>query len=154
MSNNKKLVPENLEVEQELTLNIILNLIIPPSKNEGMPGAANVGFLAYIQNENNVQWLQDGLINIIEESHNKYGKELSALDCSVRTQLIDKLRRKSPKFFHRLTTQVMHCYYQNDDVLKAIGIEARTPFPEGYLLEDGDLSLLEPVYLRGKIYRD
>ena len=35
-----------------------------------------------------------------------------------------------------------------------IGLEARPPFPQGYLLEEGDLTLLEPVYLRGKIYRD
>jgi hypothetical protein len=99
-------------------------------------------------------WIREGLINIIEESHNKYGQEFSSLSGSEQTQLNDKLRRKYRQFFNRLATQIIQCYYQHDDVLEAIGLGARPPFPKGYLLEEGDLTLLEPVYLRGKIYRD
>ena len=153
MSNNKKLVPENLDEEQVRTLNKILNLIIPPSKNRKMPGAADVGFLNYAQKEYHLHWIREGLINIIEESHNKYGQEFSEISSSVQKQLIDKLRRRFPQFFNRLTAQLMYCYYQHDDVLKVIGLEARAPFPEGYRLEDDDLSLLEQVYLSGKIYK-
>ena len=54
----------------------------------------------------------------------------------------------------RNTSQVDRTYYQHDDVLKAIGLEAPPPFPKGYELEEGDILLLEPVYYRGKIYRD
>ena len=154
MSKDKKIVSENLDEEQEQTLIAILNLIIPPSEDGKMPGAADVGFLAYIQNENIFPWIREGLINIIEESHNKYSQEFSSLSGSEQTQFIEKLRRRFLQFFNRLTTQVIQCYYQHDDVLKAIGLEARPPFPQGYLLEEGDLTLLEPVYLRGKIYRD
>ena len=154
MSKNKKVVSENLNEEQERTLIVLLNLFIPPSEDGKMPGAADVGFLAYIHNENILPWIKEGLINIIEESHNKYGQEFLSLSGSEQTELIDKLRRKSLQFFNRLTTQVIQCYYQHDDVLEAIGLEARPPFPQGYLLEEGDLTLLEPVYLRGKIYRD
>lgn len=154
MSNKKKIIPENLDEEQERTLNEILNLIIPPSNNGEMPGVLDVDFLAYIHKENHLQWIRKGLNIIIEESHNKYGRELSELNSNVQTQLIDKLGRRVNLFFQSLTTQVMHCYYQHDDVLEAIGLEARTPFPEGYFITDGEISLLEPVYLRGKIYRD
>jgi len=154
MSKNKKVVSENLNEEQERTLIVLLNLFIPPSEDGKMPGAADVGFLAYIHNENILPWIKEGLINIIEESHNKYGQEFLSLSGSEQTELIDKLRRKSLQFFNRFTTQVLQCYYQHDDVLEAIGLEARPPFPQGYLLEEGDLTLLEPVYLRGKIYRD
>ena len=154
MPKDKKFVSENLGEEQERTLNVLLNLFIPPSEDGKMPGAADVGFLAYIHNENILPWIREGLINIIEESHNKYGKNFSSLSSSAQTQLIDKLRRRFLQFFNRLTTQVIQCYYQHDDVLEAIGLEARPPFPHGYLIEEGDLALLEPVYLRGKIYRD
>ena len=154
MSKDKKIVSENLDEEQEQTLIAILNLIIPPSEDGKMPGAADIGFLAYIHNENILPWIREGLINIIEESHNKYEHEFSALSSSIQTQLIDDLKRKFLQFFNRLTTLVIQCYYQQDDVLEAIGLEARPPFPQGYLLEEGDLTLLEPVYLRGKIYRD
>ena len=154
MSNNKKLIPENLDEEQVRTLNEILNLIIPPSKNRRMPGAADVGFLNYIKKETHLQWIREGLINIIEESHNKYSQEFSSLSGSEQTQLIDKLRRRFLQFFNHLTTQVIQCYYQHDDVLVAIGLEGRPPFPEGYRVLEGDLILLEPVYLRGKVYRE
>jgi hypothetical protein len=33
-------------------------------------------------------------------------------------------------------------------------MEARPPYPKGYQVVQGDLSLLEPVRARGKIYRD
>ena len=154
MSMDKNYGPENLDAEQERTLIAILNLIIPPSEDGKMPGAADVGFLTYIQNENNEQWIQEGLIKIIEESHNNYGQELSALSSSIQIELIDNLRRKFFQFFKHLTTLVMQCYYQHDNVLVKIGLEAKPPFPEGYRIVEGDLSLLEPVYLRGKIYRD
>ena len=154
MSKDKKFVSENLDEEQERTLNVLLNLFIPPSEDGKIPGAADVGFLAYIHNENSLLWIREGLINIIEESHNKYGQELSSLSGFEQTQFIDKMRWRFLQFFNRLTTQVIQCYYQHDDVLEAIGLEARPPFPHGYLLEEGDLTLLEPVYLRGKIYRD
>ena len=116
-------------------------------------GAADVGFLAYIHNENILPWIKEGLINIIEESHNKYDQELSSLSGSEQTQFIDKLRRRFLQFFNRLTTQVIQCYYQHDDVLESIGLEARPPFSQGDLSEERDLTLLEPVCLRGKIYR-
>ena len=151
---DEKFVSKNLGQEQELTLNVLLNLFIPPREDGKIPGAADVGFLAYIQNGNSVQWIREGLINIIEESHNKYGQEFSSLSNFEQNQLIDKLRGRFRHFFNRFTTQVIQCYYQHDDVLEAIGLEARPPFPQGYLLEEGDLTLLEPVYLRGKIYRD
>ena len=154
MSKEKKLVSENLNEEQERTLIVLLNLFIPPSEDGKMPSAADVGFLAYIHNENILPWIKEGLINIIEESHSKYGQEFFSLSGFEQTELIDKLRRKSLQFFNRFTTQVIQCYYQHDDVLEAIGLEARPPFPQGYLLEEGDLTLLETVYLRGKIYRD
>ena len=143
-----------LDEEQVRTLNEILNLIIPPSEDGKIPGAADVGFLTYLQIGDNTLWIQEGLIKIIEESHKKYETEFSALNSSLQTQLINDLKKKSRKFFNQLTTLLMQCYYQHDDVLVAIGLERRPPFPEGNHVLEGDLILLEPVYLRGKIYRE
>ncbi len=154
MPKDNKIVAENLNEEQERTLIALLNLIIPPSEDGKMLGAADVGFFSYLHNENFFPWIREGLLSIVEESHNKYGQEFSTLSDSEQTQLIDRLRRGLFRFFSRLTTQVMQCYYQHDQVLEAIGLEARPPFPQGYLVEEGDLTLLEPVYERGKLYRD
>ena len=154
MLEDNKIVSEDLNEEHERTLIALLNLIIPPSEYGKMPGAADVGFFAYMHNENLFPWIREGLLSIVEESHNKYGQEFSALSVSKQMELIDRLRRRVFRFFSRLTSQVIQCYYQHDQVLKLIGLEARAPFPEGYLVDEGDLTLLEPVYERGKLYRD
>ena len=154
MQKNNNILSDNLNDEQKRTLNILLNMIIPPSEDGKMPGAADVGFFAYMNNENIVLWIQEGLISVSDESHNKYDKEFSALNSLEQTQLIDILRRKLFKFFNHLTLHVIQCYYQYDQVIEGIGLEARPPFPQGYHLEEGDLTLLEPVYMRGKIYRE
>ena len=45
-------------------------------------------------------------------------------------------------------------YYQDGRVMEALGLEARPPFPLGYELEPGDLSLLDPVRRRPKLFRE
>ena len=154
MQEYNRIVSEDLSEEQERTMGALLNLIIPPSDDGRMPGAGDVGFLSYLHRENLVSWIREGLIGIIEESHNLHNREFSMLSLFEQRQLIDRLRRRHFRFFSRLATEVMKCYYQHDHVLKAIGLEVSPPFPQGYMLEDGDLTLLEPVYERGKIYRE
>jgi len=154
MEKNEKLVTNNLSVEEKETLQTLLTLIIPSSKDGKMPSAADVGFINYVDNNIHSSWLQDGLLKIIEESQKKYGKIFSDLSSAEKSELIENLKRSFLKFFNRLTTETIKCYYQHDTVLDAIGIDPRPPFPNGQILEEGDLSLLEAVYLRGKIYRD
>ena len=53
-----------------------------------------------------------------------------------------------------LVSFAVQCYYRDDRVMAALDMEVRAPHPDGYALEEGDWSLLEPVRGRGKIYRD
>jgi hypothetical protein len=145
---------ESLDEEQERTLSAVLNLIIPPSEDGKMPGAVDVNFFAYMHHANLLPLIREGLINIVEESHNKYGQEFGLLSSDEQEQLIDGLRRRYFRFFGSLTNGVVQCYYLHDQVLKGIGVDVRPPFPQGYLVEEGDLCLLESVYERGQIYRD
>ncbi len=154
MVKGNKLVIDNLNNEEEETLQTLLNLIIPSSEDGKMPSATEVGFLNYLNKNKQISWIQEGLLKIIEESQKKYGKNFQKLSSSEQSELIDNLKRSFLKFFNRLTTEVIKCYYQNDTVLDGIGVDAHPPFPNGQILEEGDLSLLEAVYLRGKIYRD
>jgi hypothetical protein len=64
------------------------------------------------------------------------------------------LRGEEPSFLARLAQQTVTAYYQDDRVLQAIGMEARPPFPKGYEVPSGDLSLLDPVRARGRVYRE
>lgn len=53
-----------------------------------------------------------------------------------------------------LTRVVAQCYYRDDRVMRAIGLEPRPPFPQGHALEPNDWSLLDPVRARGPIWRE
>jgi hypothetical protein len=49
---------------------------------------------------------------------------------------------------------VLQCYYRDDRVLRALGVEPRAPFPQGRVLEQGDWSLLDAVRDRPRMWRD
>jgi hypothetical protein len=49
---------------------------------------------------------------------------------------------------------VLQCYYRDDRVVRALGLEARAPFPKGRPLEQGDWSLLDDVRGRPQMWRD
>jgi hypothetical protein len=143
----------DLSAAQERTLAALLNLMIPPSGDGRLPGAADVGFLAYLVRENLVGWLRDGLLGIDQQLQDARRGEFSTLNGPEQAALFEAWRRRHARFFAELSTHVLQCYYQNDRVLKAIGLEARPPFPLGYVVQEGDLTLLEPVLERGKLYR-
>ena len=52
-----------------------------------------------------------------------------------------------------LSRVILQCYYRDDRVVRALGREARAPFPLGNVLEQGDWSLLDPVRARAPIWR-
>ena len=41
----------------------------------------------------------------------------------------------------------------HDRVLRSLGLDLRAPFPQGYTLEQGDWSLLDPVKARPAVLR-
>jgi hypothetical protein len=49
---------------------------------------------------------------------------------------------------------ILAAYYRDDRVLLALGLEARSPFPKGYTVEQGDWSLLDAVRGREPFWRD
>src|SRR5277367_1219727 len=49
---------------------------------------------------------------------------------------------------------VLQCYYRDDRVMGALGLEPRPPYPQGHVLEPGDWSLLDAVRGRPRMWRD
>lgn len=49
---------------------------------------------------------------------------------------------------------ILAAYYRDDRVLMALGHEARAPFPQGHVIEQGDWSLLDIVKRRPPLWRD
>lgn len=67
--------------------------------------------------------------------------------------LAEQFRSEQPELAGLLTMLTMQCYYRDDRVMKSLEMPVRAPFPEGYAVDDGDYSLLDPVRARGPIYR-
>jgi hypothetical protein len=53
-----------------------------------------------------------------------------------------------------LARAVLQCYYRDDRMFSARGIEPRAPYPKGRVVEQGDLSLLDAVGGRPRLRCD
>ena len=70
----------------------------------------------------------------------------------IQMKILNDIGRDS-QFFSFLIKTVVQFYYQDDRVLKSLEIDPRPPYLLGHEVEQGDLSLLEPVRARGEIFR-
>ena len=73
------------------------------------------------------------------------GRPLSDLDPARRDAVAQEFRASGGTAAATLVRVVLQCYYRDDRVLRSLGLELRAPFPQGYPLEQGDWSLLDPV---------
>jgi hypothetical protein len=145
-----------LTAAQLTALDAVLDLIVPPSADGRMPGAAEVGVPAFLLAEaaDALPVLRGELEQLERRSSARFARNFIALSPGERHSLVEELRAQAPAFMSRLAMETLACYYQHDRVLEGLGMEARPPYPKGYEVAQGDLSLLDPVRARGKIYRD
>jgi hypothetical protein len=138
------------------TLRVIVDMLVPPSPEGRMPGAADMPqVLRHIENiEAELPALGKGLDVLQHEAMARYGAAFAALDHASRSTMLDEFAARQPAVLQRLGLEVVTCYYQQDGVIERLGLEARPPYPIGYQVISGDLTLLGPVIVRGKIYRD
>lgn len=141
---------------ERATLDAVLDLIVPPHPGRGLPGASEVGVPAHLAARvpDALPALRDELDALDCAARKRHGLAFAALAQPARQALVDAIRAAEPAFMSRLAVETVGCYYMDDRVLRAIGMEARPPWPKGYQVMKGDLALLEPVRARGKIWRD
>jgi hypothetical protein len=141
---------------ERATLDAVLDLIVPPHAGRGLPGASAVGVPAHLaaRAPDALPALRDELDALDCAARKRHGHGFAALAPAARQSLVDAIRAAEPAFMSRLAIETVTCYYLDDRVLAAIGMEARPPWPKGYTVMKGDLALLEPVRARGRIWRD
>ncbi len=141
---------------QRAILDVVLDMIVPPSADGRMPGAAQVGVPAWLIAEASdaLPRLREELDEIDRRARERFAGGFSALSADQRQSLLDEVRSRDRSFMSRLALETVTCYYLHDRVLEGLGMEARPPAPKGYQVVQGDLSLLAPVRARGKIWRD
>jgi len=84
----------------------------------------------------------------------KSGGAFAGMSGDDRVALINAYHADGGAAAATLGRVILGAYYRDDRVLLAIGHEARAPFPKGYVVEQGDWSLLDPVRNRTPFWRD
>ena len=149
--------PMSVLVESQLAvLTSVLDRLIPPSGE--LPGAGNLGVAGHID-----RVIADcvalrkpilGALGQIEaEAGRRYGSSFDDLSGERQDEVLREVESSEPELFGTLLRQAYNGYYSNPRVIQALGLEARPPQPLGYELEPGDLSALENVKRRGRMYR-
>jgi hypothetical protein len=140
-----------LSTGQRHDLRVIAGMMIPPSDEYGMPGADDPVIQADIlatlgRDAGQVSAALDHLARIA-------GAPFAELDDARREAIVKEFRAAAGVAVATLTRVILQCYYRDDRVLRSLGLDLRPPFPEGYLLAQGDWSLLEPVKARPPMWR-
>lgn len=130
----------------------LAGFMVPASAEYGVPGADDEAIFADIvhslgRDRNDVRAALALLRDIA-------GGDFGSLDeASAERAAAALLGREGPTIT-ALGRAVLQCYYRDDRVFRALGIEPRPPYPKGRELEQGDWSLLDAVRGRARLWRD
>ena len=140
-----------LTLTQRDDLRTIAAMIVPASDEYKVPGADDAAIQADIlatlgRDTKLVVAALDHLVQLA-------GGPLAELDATKRDAVAQAFRKDGGAAAATLVRVVLQCYYRDDRVLRSLGLELRAPFPKGYVLPDGDWSLLDPVKARAGTLR-
>ena len=90
----------------------------------------------------------------LAEIDKRAGGVFARLDRARREALINDWYASGGAAAAALGRAILAAYYRDNRVLRALGHEARAPFPKGHEVEPGDWSLLDPVKRRAAFWRD
>jgi hypothetical protein len=132
-------------------LRVLAALMIPASAEYKVPGADDAAIQADIlatlgRDAGRVSEALDHVARLA-------GAPLAELDEARHEVIAKDFRTTGGASAATLIRVVLQCYYRDDRVLRSLGLEPRPPFPEGYSLEQGDWSLLDPVKARPPMWR-
>lgn len=145
--------PETRLSDAELDdLGKIAGTMVPADTALGMPGADDPLILDDIVRSlgRDLPLVREALVAVSAKS----GGAFAAKDQDAREALINDWYAGGGAPAAALGRVIVSAYYRDDRVLRALGHEARAPFPKGYVLEQGDWSLLDVVRQRPKLWRD
>jgi hypothetical protein len=141
-----------LTTAQRATLSAVLDEIVPPSADGRLPGAGALGLAAGVEAFlARAPGARAGLARSLDALA---AEGFGALPAPARAAALRDFEARHPGFVGGLVAPAYVGYYQEPRVLVALGLEPRPPHPKGHSLEPGDLSLLDAVRRRGKIYRE
>lgn len=143
---------EDLSAVETADLRVVAGHIVPASAELGVPGADDAKIFAdIVASLGRDRGAVKQALGLIAELAGERLSNVGAQDCEA---VLASFRAAHPAAANTLYLVVVQCYYRDDRVMASIGMDVRPPFPKGFEIPQGDLSLLEPVRARGKAYRD
>lgn len=138
-----------LSAEAENLLRALAGTIIPASAEHDRPGADDPVIFAdlLISAGPMLEFIGEYLQTLAGAT------DFLSADPDERVVLAEQLRANQPEAVGLIVSLVGQCYYRDPRVLESLGMAPRPPFPEGYAIDQGDWSLLDPVRQRGRLYR-
>lgn len=141
-----------LTSDESRSLCCLVGMVIPASEAYQVPGADDDRIFRDIQSSLGRD--ADAVRSALARLNELGGGVFADLSPTARDVAVTAFRESSPALAAVIEEVTVRCYYRDDRVMRAIGMEPRPPFPKGYEVEPGDLSLLDPVRARQKIWRD
>jgi len=141
---------------QRATLDALMNLMIPASRDGMMPAATSLNLYHDLRTMPQAarEHFERGLDWLNTQATGKHGSPFAELPSADASALIETQRNNDPAFIAAFTLHTTGRYLQDDRVVAALGLESRPPWPKGYEVADGDWGLLDPVRQRGSIWRE
>ena len=143
---------QSLTPDEARDLRCVAGLMIPASAEFGMPGADDPAIAADM--EATIGRDLGDVRTALGELAQFAGVRFADLDPARQEAFAAQWRAVERPALATLRRVILQCYYRDDRVVRALGREARPPFPLGNVLEQGDWSLLDPVRARPKMWRD
>lgn len=146
----------DLTTEDRRCLELVAKMMIPACDGYAVPGADDPVIFADILTtaESQSSSIVEALKIFNDLTDTRYSKTLAELDETERAFMLSDFGASRAPEVCLLLSVVLQCYYRDDRVLSALGQPTRAPFPQGYVVEQGDWSLLDPVKQRAKFYRE
>jgi hypothetical protein len=138
----------DLSAAEARKLHRVAGIMIPASEAFGVPGADDPAIFIDI-----VRSLGRDTADV-RTALAALGDQFADLDDAGAEAAANVVLGRDDPIAAVLGRVVLQCYYRDDRVLEALGLEARAPFPKGHVLEQGDWSLLDAVHARPKLWRD
>jgi len=141
-------------MNKKLAFSILLDTIIPPNLEIGIKGGSSID-LEEILGTKEYTIITDKFSSLIIETANEnHIRDLELLSIENLQKIIQKTKIKNFRFFNYIASLITEFYYLNRENRQALNLKTLPPFPEGNIIDDIDLTILEPVFNRGKIYRN
>lgn len=131
----------------------LLDAIIPPGGGGRMPGAGSLGLGDEVAPRIAADPMLGpavgaGIAAVRDAALARDPGGFAALPPDARAEVIESVLAAHPMLITGLALHVYPAYYQHPRVLEGLHEPPRTPFPEGYPLEDTDPALLSALESR------